>query len=400
MVLGSVAFPARISRLLLRALHSRWTLCFAAIACAAYFAHLSVRVIEVGTQWDFVTYYHAARAWNSGANPYEMDALSRAFGGTLELPYVYPPPTLWFFRAFTALDYPEAARLYLALKLLALGALLWLWLRVFVRDAPGRLLLLVLCIHAFRRPLRVDLVAGNISIFEQLLVWGGLACLLAGRRASFAVLIGVSACFKVVTLLLLPLVWVLRRTRDSLAYMALGVGLFAAVTVPSVLLQPHLVAGFRGNVAALDERGANNPASWAFIQDLGRAIHLPRAMEVAVFGAFVVSTVSLAFARARRLSPTLDAPRLVSLYLLTYGLILPRFKDYSYALLLVPATLVLMESFRTRPLLACGALALVVTARNDPYGSLAALGVLLVLACLPVRGDPVSAVALKQDGAA
>jgi hypothetical protein len=378
---------------------------------------------DASAQLDFRTYYWAARAWSLGEDPYALAALSRVAGEPVALPFLYPPVTLWAFRPFTLLAPGDAARLWLGLKLLALGGLLLLWLRVFVREGAGRLLLLALCVHGFFRPLRNDLFNGNVSIPEQLLVWGALALLLLAARGrqeggpararallGFAVLLGVSAWFKLVTLALLPLAWVLLRTRAALAAVAAGLGVFALGTLPSLLLQPALVEGFRRGVAGLDERGEwENPSSWALMKDTaeglaGAGYALPPLVLPGAWVLLALVVAGLGLWRGRRLVPGRDTQQLLALWLLGYALLVPRLKGYSYALLLVPAAWVLTRALHRRPLAALPALVLVFGGRQAPLASwpylpLAALVALFALACLEGGTEGGGAAAGGAEGA-
>jgi lysylphosphatidylglycerol synthetase-like protein (DUF2156 family) len=147
-------------------------------------------------------------------------------------------------------------------------------------------------------------------------------------------------------------------------------------------------------VGALEERGVQtNLASWALVKDVGdslrtQGVHLPPLAEPVLYGALVLGVAGVVLRRVWRLAPAGEGARLLPLCLLAYALVLPRLKDYSYALLLVPAALVLSASWRTRPRLSLGVLALVVGGRLAPpeaYLPLAALAGLFVLACLAVR---------------
>ena len=60
-------------------------------------------------QWDFRTYYYAAATQAAGGNPYDVNQLNRDSGGLTVLPFIYPPPTLAFFRLFGAVPLATAS---------------------------------------------------------------------------------------------------------------------------------------------------------------------------------------------------------------------------------------------------------------------------------------------------
>lgn len=390
-----------------RVLRHRAVFLLALAGFVASFATLGCRLVhDPSAQWDLHTYHAAGRAWRAGDNPYTLEALSRAQGSPVELPFVYPPATLPLFGALGSLDPSTAARLYLALELLALAGLVLVWFRTFVREPGARVLLLVLCVFGFSRPLQVDLTAGNISIFEQLIVWGGFTGLVAGRRVRFALLVAASASFKLVTLALLVLGWARGRVRGALLACAVGVASWATVNVPALVLWPDAAASFRRNVAGLDERGRHqNPSSLAYLRDAADALRhagraLPPHTETVAWALFAATIGALALARLWRPPEPRDLPRWLSVALLAFALMMPRFKDYAYVLLLVPTALVLDELRRVRPLLALAALAVVVTANRHDYLPLGAALLIFAFSLAPSRnpdGRPADRPVLASD---
>ena len=88
------------------------------------------------------------------------------------------------------------------MKLACLAALVWIWDRlVNLRQQGGVLLLLIT--FAFNGTILIDLMCGNISIFEQLLIWGGLYSYIRRKPVAFGAAIVLAAAFKLVPILLL-----------------------------------------------------------------------------------------------------------------------------------------------------------------------------------------------------
>jgi hypothetical protein len=297
-------------------------------------------------QWDLSTYYYAAKAYQTGQNPYDRDVLSEIAGTAIRLKFVYPPHTLPVLEGLTILSYPAMHPVWLGLKALFLMALFRAWMRLFPGSSgsPGFLLFALL---AFNGAVLSDLVAGNISIMEQACVWGGFLFLLQKRRLEFAVMMGLAAFFKITyawffVLLLFP------PTKENVRALLVGILLVAAPLVLSATMTPSLFGNFLSNAAAVGdvlERGNNNPCLFAFlltIADLASDAaggKIPLAVVLALFGIHAVVILSLVGRAARDLlsrggpEPLRD---MIFLACLTYPLIVPRFKDYSY-ILLIPA---------------------------------------------------------------
>jgi hypothetical protein len=340
-----------IAARLLRILTSKPVRIFIYLALATYGFTVLRGIVVKDKQWDFRTYYYAAQVHASGGNPYDTDSLSRAAGEEIEFPYVYPPVTLYAFRPFLAFGFPAAYLIFLILKLAALGLLVWLWIR-FLRPERGYgLLLFVFCFLAFRKTLVRDLNAGNISCFEQVLVWLAAFCLLAGRQVSFSILIAGSAIFKLTSGALLGLALIDRTRKSLVSTVAVAVGL-VLVNVASYLNDPTLYRGFLANALALDERGKVNPSSLAFIRDAISSVGggLPARLGGIDYGVYLVVLACLALctlAVARRVDLRAERRDFLIFCCFVYALAAPRFKDYSYMLLVVPAIYVIREAVST-----------------------------------------------------
>ncbi|MBW1713570.1 MAG: DUF2029 domain-containing protein [Deltaproteobacteria bacterium] len=302
-------------------------------------------------QWDLKTYFAAARAQAQGLDPYDLTALSQAAGQPIKHRFVYPPLTLFLFRPLARLDYDLVYYLFLALKLLALLALLRLWQRRFLRFKAGWLFV-PFCLLAFNGALYLDFRAGNVSVFEQLLLWAGLALYLENRLIGFSLLVLAAASFKLTPILFLGLLMLTNQGRERAVFFGAG-GLFVLIGLASFLCWPELSAGFWQNMKGLSEGGPWNPASLPLIRDFFRwlGLDLPPAIVWAVYLAAVTVVLAAswrAFHWFKSLGPEQKRRRVVFLACLVYALILPRFKDYAYILLLAPTYFLVTSQERVR----------------------------------------------------
>ena len=190
----------------------------------------------------------------------------------------------------------------------------------------------------------MDVRAGNISVFEQVLIWTAVLALMRGRPWLYAALVAAAALFKLTTAALLLLL-LLDRSRRSLAALASGLAGLAVVHGVSALVRPDLFAGFLRNAAALDDRGRTNPASLALIRDgLERLAggRVPAHLDMIIYG-LVVLLVGLTTLSVARRS---DRTGALECALLAFALAAPRLKDYSYILLIPPSVYVVVNVLR------------------------------------------------------
>jgi len=297
-------------------------------------ARVSYRIVtNPGLQGDLRVYRAAAAAYAEGRDPYEAGALTGAGGRTQALPFVYPPVALPLLAPLLVFDYRTTYYAFFLLKIAAVAALILLWQRTFFADDAARACLYLLCALAYGQTIKMDVRAGNISVFEQLLIWLGIVAFARGRPWICAALIAAAALFKVTSAALLVVLLVDRRRRCVAAALTAACGL-AAVHGLSAALRPDLFGAFLRSAAALDDRGQTNPSALALIRDgLERLVGGPGPghLDWIVYGAWVllIGLTSLEAARRQGMPGALEC--------FAYALAAPRFKDYSY-ILLIPAS--------------------------------------------------------------
>lgn len=303
-------------------------------------------------QWDFKTYFYAGRAFLRGLDPYDLEVLSRLAGEEIGFPYTYAPLTLPVFAVFASLQLSTAASGFLILKVLALLGLILIWLRWFFRERPDWFFFLFM-VFGFGGALHSDFAAGNISVFEQVGLWLGFAALRGRRPWLFALAIALVGLWKLAPIMLLGIL-LLQNGRRAWGPLAGGLGLFAGLLGLSALLWPGLFESFLAVAQSFDERGGINPSSLAFFRDSlgyleGRGF-LAGSETLAWFayGVWVCVIVLLTW-RAVRKHPGGDARPAIFIACLAFALISPRFKNYAYILLLLPAYELLRAGVSIRP---------------------------------------------------
>lgn len=298
-------------------------------------------------QWDFRTYYLAGQAFTAERNPYDLSVLSDLAGEPVRFPFIYPPQTLPLFGLLSRLDFRSAYFAWLAAKVVAIGLLLAVW-HLFVALKRPNPFFCFFALVAFNAAMIADLDTGNVSAFEQLFLWAAFLAFVRRRWWLFAVLTAVSAFFKTTHALFLVLL-LFGSSREKVSAFIVGIAAVAAPLGGSLIFSNDLFRGFLREAGALFaplERGANNPTGFAFLE-------MARESANAAFGWNVTATATLALLAAlsiplvvftgrilSRLSRSrlVDAPAMsVALSCLAFALILPRFKIYSFILLVPPA---------------------------------------------------------------
>jgi hypothetical protein len=310
--------------------------------------------IDPHAQWDLNVYYYAAHAFMHGGNPYRTLHLPWIVGGVV---YQYPPLTLYAFEWTNLFSLETAKLVWLAAKLAGLGLLLWIWHRDFERlDAgwPTTLFVALGCNAALLR----DLTCGNISTFEQLGIWLGFSLLLRDRPYAAAVLLACVAHFKLLPVFLIGLI-PLVRPNDGWKPCLTGIAVFLGLIALDQLCYPELTQDyldlFSNANTRMDDRGVHNPGSLAMFRDLidltAYTPGLPynRTAGTRVYLGYLVALLLVLIRAARNMRGKVrnTDPRL-ALYFgcAVFAVAVPRMKDYSYILMLIPALFVLRDIAR------------------------------------------------------
>ncbi|ADG82270.1 glycosyltransferase family 87 protein [Thermincola potens] len=310
---------------------------------------------QEAVQWDFNTYYYAGKAWSEGFNPYNKDVLSVVSKGAAVFDYVYSPITLPVFSLIALMDFRQAFIFYLVLKIAAWVVLNRIWVNAFLgRDT--NFLFYLFGLVAFNCSFLADLLAGNIAVFEQLLLWVAFFCYLQGWLMLFCLFIVVVSLFKITPLFFLVLLLFVPDRRKYL-YLVGSLAGFALIMALSYAVQPWLFQGFLDNMQKLNnlayERGLVNPAVLPLLKDIVRVweqkLNIPIPGQVSwLLYFFFVSTVLYISRRSivlllKNEQIGNEQKGLVYIFLacFVFALIVPRFKNYSYIMLILPAYYVL-----------------------------------------------------------
>jgi hypothetical protein len=324
--------PTMLRRALAR---PRWQLALEAWAAVVVLAALWQILGKLHVyQWDVMVYWWGGRAFAHGVSPYGPIPQQPEY-----LHFVYPPLVAAAFAPLSVLNVSATKVLWLALKLAAFIGTVRLWRRHIVaeQDAVPALFYFT---FAFGSAALVDFTAGNIAIFEQLLLWLGFAALLSRRWWTFALLVVVAAQPKLTPIFFLGLLLVIDERPRWAPF--LGASLLFALSIgANAIVLPGQTREFLASISALGERGWGDPSTLGVMEDLvdqlrGLRLPIPAATAHVLYLAAIATVLALTVRwwRARRATQAHDPLLTVLVTLTVYALVMPRMKDYSYVALL------------------------------------------------------------------
>jgi hypothetical protein len=299
------------------------------------------------TQWDFRTQVDAARAMSQGLNPYYVEnlrAVSENFAG---LPYIYPLITLLFFKVFTFLPPIVGHWMWLALKIMTWGLLLFIWNREFVKIR-GNAFTILFFLFSFNAALYIDLGTGNLNAFEGLWLWIGFLLLLKERVWSYVILVSLVAQFKLSPILFLALPLFLGVNGAWIPVFA-GMTLFGAIFSVNYWLNPEYFWSFINLLNTLQHSAVlSSNSSLEMFRAISIAAQLPTFAGEIIYTlvAATLALISFFVARSYRLSTShADNSKLLILFFcVCFAVISPRMKDYTFTLLIVPTLYILRQA--------------------------------------------------------
>ena len=315
------------------------------ILLLAYFITLLLHVSahEDKYLWDFNSHREAGKILASGSNPYDVDTHSPK--ARTKFLYTYPPVTLFFYRLFAIPDYKTAFHIFLIGKFLVLIGMVIFWQKAFLRKANDTLFY-IFCLLAFNSAIFLDMIAGNINLVQQALLWLGFSFYIKGRYQLFCLFTLIAASFKMTPIFFLILM-LLPDDKNRYRYFFGAGAAFLAYLLVQYLIVPDLFSGFIKNaLIVVGEKGEVVPSTNKLIAGLIDVIakmtgsEPPPALAPALFLIVAAGVIYFSYKACTRLKQAASDNRAileVFLVCLVYALIHPRFKDYGYILLLVPS---------------------------------------------------------------
>jgi hypothetical protein len=305
-------------------------------------------------QWDFRTHRMAGEIFAAGSDPYDPRILFPEAQTTFL--YNYPPVTLYFYNFFAQFDYKTAFHIFLIAKCILLIGLIYFWKREFLKTNANALFGLF-CLLAFNSAVYRDLIAGNINLLEQVFLWLAFFLYLKRRLILFCTFCLLAASFKMTPAFFLVLLLVADDKKKYQYFVCSGLAFFAYLFVQYIIVPDMFTNGIRNAFAVVSERGNIVPSTFTLLSDIFKwlsknvGVTIPQAIPYTItliFAAAVIFFTYKAYIRLNNLKVKNRQMVEVFLFCLVYALIHPRFKDYAYILLIVPAFYIIVNNRFTK----------------------------------------------------
>lgn len=289
-------------------------------------------------QHDFHVYYCAGVSFLENLNPY--DSTNAVFTThKVDLPFVYPPLTLYGFSLLGLLDYQIAYYGYLFIKFMALYLLCYSIFSFFKETLTNKTWFIFLLVFSlgFSNTLERDISVGNITIFETFIVWIAVIAFLKERLFLFLLLILTISLLKLYLILLLGLLLVATNSKKGISYSILGIFLYAFYLGLNDYYFSFEMQMMGKNIYTMGMRaassGMNNSLFGLFVDINNLKIaffnpYIPFVIFIAIMGGI---TSYILFIQQRY---TLSQEEKIFLVLIVFFCIVPRLQTYSYVILL------------------------------------------------------------------
>jgi hypothetical protein len=305
-------------------------------------------------QWDFRTHRKAGEIFASNLDPYDSSILFPQAQTTFL--YNYPPVTLYFYKFFAQFEYNSAFHIFLIAKCILLIGLIYFWKSVFLKTSTFALFALF-CLFAFNSAVYRDLIAGNINLMEQVLLWVAFFYYINHRLTLFCTFCLLAASFKMTPSFFLVLLLLADDKKKYQYFVCAGFAFFAYLFVQYIIVPDMFISAIKNAFAVVSERGTIVPSTFTLISDVfdwlskNAGLTTPQPIEYAILAVFAAAVILLTYkAHARLKSRKVENRPMLEVFLvcLVYALIHPRFKDYAYILLIVPAYYIIMHNRFTK----------------------------------------------------
>ena len=305
--------------------------------------------------WDYRSCYYNGWDYREGVLPYARTLMRQPRHAPKEVyNFLYHPVLLWLFAGWSLVEFHTAYSLYVLLSVGALGATIALWRRAFLPRDSG-LLLYLLCLFGFNSAFYRGFEAGNINTFDIALVWLAFYMFVKERHLAFILLVVAVSLGKGFPIVLLGLLFFIEGRRKWRYILWAGL-VFAAVHGITFAIHPKALLEYAAQKVhilrePLEGPEASMPSTRAILYVLFRHLAARKVIDFAeapilLVGSYLglaVTVVMVSVRGLRRLRVKGEERRIIVVFMGAFllALILPHFKDYSYALLIPPTYVVI-----------------------------------------------------------
>jgi hypothetical protein len=308
---------------------------------ALYFIGICIFLIcNVDTHlWDFKVYYAASKCYLNGTNPYSISKLYSYSNNIADLPFMYPPISIYFFLPFTLFDLHTASLIYLIIKIILICLSFFISLKILKNNYLLNYFSFF-CLLSFNACLFKDLQTGNIASIELLVLTLSFIQLEKKKYLFFTLLISFIGFFKIIPFIFLILL-LFTKHQKKFYYFSIGCGIFIIYiflnySIENKLFNEYL---FHFSKNAIIEGGMSNPSSLELIKETFRTIHIDdQSIMLYLTYIFFISLISFITLKKIKINKSNELTyELIFIIFIAINLCLPRLKDYTFVTLIIPS---------------------------------------------------------------
>ena len=305
---------------------------------------LAPGVSDPGSGWDYRVFMGAVQAFDHNQNPYDVANVNQYTGDNL--PFTYPPHTLFFFWLLQFFAIFQSIWIYYALLVVLIIAGGYLILTL--DNKPDYFFFATLIFTGFIS-LFWNFITGNKDVLFLFLFSCILTLLVKKKFWQSSILMGLAGAISLITIPFIALYLIIKRSWiERLKYIFLSVGVIAALFILTLWISPSLLSAYLATITGTssplyDSGGYNTPSPFSMFGDLlaraGIGGILPLAAVSAVFVCLIGGAAWYCIRKNRQ-----NELALYSLGMLFLFMILPRIKPYDFIILIIPLYFLFKES--------------------------------------------------------
>lgn len=296
--------------------------------------------LDPSAGWDYHVFAGAVQSLDHMQNPYILENINKYAGVYTggNLPFTYPPHTLYFFWILDLFLVFHNIGIYYTLLVILL--ILSGYLIVTMDRQPQYLLLVTLVLTGFMGTVW-NIGTGNKDILFLFLFALIFVLLLKEKYWQSSIVMGLAAAVSLITAPFVALYLVIRRPfLLRFAYIIVSAGVVATLFLISYCINPTYLVSYidtlKGSSSPLfDEGGLNTTTPYLLFADLLKGVNisgnLPVAVVSCVYIGFILFATGKYFIKNRQ-----NTIKLYSVVMIAVFMMLPRIKPYDFIILVVP----------------------------------------------------------------
>jgi hypothetical protein len=302
--------------------------------------------------WDYRVYAGAVQALNHMQNPYVLENIAQYVGGNL--PFTYPPHTLYFFWILNLFFVFENIYVYSALLC---GLLIVSGYLITTMDQKPRYLFLITLLLTCFMGAVWNFGTGNKDILFLFLFTLIFVLLFKEKYWQSSIVMGLTGAISLITGPFVALYLFVRSPlRNRLFYIFLSGGVVALLFVVSYFVNPTFFGSYidtlKGGMSPLyDSGGYNTPTPYLMFGDLLKEINVTGLLPLAIVSCIYIGVV-LYVAWNYSVQHREDMIKVYSVVTIAVFMLLPRIKPYDFIILAIPLYFLFRDcSYRTKCLM-------------------------------------------------